>query len=38
MCDLCVMFFTFVEVTSGLKVNFHKSIIVCVNINDSWLQ
>jgi len=25
------------EVTSGLKVNFHKSMLVGVNIHDSWL-
>jgi len=26
------------EVVFGLKVNFHKSVIVGVNINDSWLH
>jgi len=25
------------EVTSGLKVNFHKSMLLSVNIHDSWL-
>jgi hypothetical protein len=26
------------EEMSGLKVNFHKSLLVGVNINDSWLN
>jgi len=26
------------EVISGFKVNFYKSMLVCVNVNDSWLR
>jgi len=29
--------FLLFEATSGLKVNFHKSMLVGVNIHDSWL-
>jgi len=34
MCDVLVI----LEVLSGLKVNFHKSMLVEININDSWLN
>lgn len=32
----CAILYLF-EAMSGLKVNFHKSLLVCVNVNDSWL-
>ncbi|MCI74890.1 RNA-directed DNA polymerase (Reverse transcriptase), partial [Trifolium medium] len=26
------------ELISGLKVNFHKSVLIGVNVNPSWLE
>jgi len=34
---MCI-FLHVLEVTLELKVNFHKIILLGVNINDSWLQ
>jgi len=27
-----------IEVITSLKINFHKSMLVVVNVNDSWLH
>ena len=36
MCSMCAALLLFEEI-SGLKVNFHKSMLTGVNVNDSWL-